>query len=56
MIGTVLYVFGSRERHSKLTEEMYTPLRPIPKEDLFAVDAAISWATNRHWQTKVLDT
>ena len=29
----VLYVFGSCERQSKLTEEMYIPLRPIPKED-----------------------
>ena len=25
-IGTVLYVFGSCERHSELTEEMYIPL------------------------------
>ena len=33
MIGTLPYVFGSCERLSKLTEEMYIPLRPIPKED-----------------------
>ena len=33
MTGTVLFVFGSCERHSELTEEMYIPLRPIPKED-----------------------
>ena len=33
MIATLLYVFGSRERRSKHTEEMYIPLRPIPKED-----------------------
>ena len=33
MIGTLLYVFGSCERHSELTEEMYIPLRPIQKED-----------------------
>ena len=33
MIGTVLYVFGSCERHSNLTEEMYVPLRPISKKD-----------------------
>ena len=33
MIGSLLCVFGSCERHSKLTEEMYIPLRPIPKED-----------------------
>ena len=32
-IGTLLYVFGSCERHSKLTEQMHVPLRPIPKED-----------------------
>ena len=25
--------FGSRERHSKLTEKMHVPLRPILKED-----------------------
>ena len=31
--GTLLKVFGSCERHSELTEEMYIPLRPIPKED-----------------------
>ena len=32
MTGTPLYVSSSRERHSKLTEEMRIPLRPIPKE------------------------
>ena len=38
MKGTVLesYVFGSCERHSKLTEEMLIPLRPIAKEDLLS--------------------
>ena len=33
MTETLLYVFGSRERHSKPTKEMYTCMRPIPKED-----------------------
>ena len=33
MRGTLLYVFGSCERHSELTEEMHIPLRPLPKED-----------------------
>ena len=33
MLGTLLYVFGSCERHSKLTEDVHIPLRPIPKED-----------------------
>ena len=28
-----LCMFGSGERHSELTEEMYIPLRPVPKED-----------------------
>ena len=28
-----LLVFGSCERHSKLTEEMHIRLKPIPKED-----------------------
>ena len=32
MIGSLL-VFGSSEHHSKLTEEMYIPLRQIPKGD-----------------------
>ena len=30
IIGTLLYVFGSREHHSKLEHRDYTPLRPIP--------------------------
>ena len=51
MIGTLLHVFGSRKRHSELTEEMHTPLRL----KLFVLDASISWGTNRNWQTKVLD-
>ena len=33
MTGTLLYVFGSCERRSELTEEMLILLRPIPKED-----------------------
>ena len=39
MIGTILYVLGSRERNSKLKKkkkkkiEMYIPMRPIPKGD-----------------------
>ena len=33
MTETLLYVFGSCERDSKLTEKMSIPLRPIPKED-----------------------
>ena len=33
MIGTLLYVIGSRERHSKLTEEMHISLGLIPKKD-----------------------
>ena len=56
MMGTLLYVFGSRERHSELTEEMSIPLRPIPKEDSLDVHVSINWATNRPWQTKVFDT
>ena len=31
--GTFVYVVGSGECQSKLTEEMLIPLRPIPKED-----------------------
>ena len=33
MVGTLLYVFGVVERHSKFIKEMYIPLRPISKED-----------------------
>ena len=36
MIGNLLDVFGSCERHSKLTE-VYIPFRPISKETLFVV-------------------
>ena len=53
--GTLLYVFGSYERHSELTEEMSMPLRSIPKT-LSVVDVSFNWATIRKWQTKVLDT
>ena len=56
MIGTLLYVSGSCERHSELTEEMYIHLRPIPRKTLFVVDVCINWAINRDRQTKVLDT
>ena len=31
--GTLLYVFGSCECHSKPTKEMHISLRPIPKND-----------------------
>ena len=54
MIETLLYVVGSHERHSEFTEEMYIPLRPIPRED-FIVDVPIHWSSNRNWQTKELD-
>ena len=38
MAGTLLYVFGPCERHSKFIKEVYIPFRPIPKE-----------YTLRHW-------
>ena len=52
---TRLYVFGSCERHSKLTEEMHIPLRPTPKT-LFVVDASTNRLTNRNCQTRLLGT
>ena len=55
MIGTILYVFGSNERLSKPTKEMYMPVRPIPKGDIIFVVCA-NWIINRNWHTKVLDT
>ena len=33
LIGTLLYIVDSFERHSELAEEMYMALRPIPKEN-----------------------
>ena len=50
MIGALLYVFGSRERHSNLTEEMHIPLRPLPRKTVFVVDVSIRWAIDRNWQ------
>ena len=52
---TRLYVFGSCERHSKLTEEIHIPLRPTPKT-LFVVDASTNRLTNRNCQTRLLGT
>ena len=31
IIENLVYVFGSCERHSKSTKEMYMPLKPTPK-------------------------
>ena len=56
IIGTSFYAFGSYERHFKLTEEMYIPLRPIPRKTPFMVDVSINFAININWPTKVLDT
>ena len=56
MIGTLLYVLGSRERQSKLTQEMPISLRSIPKDNTLLGRRFINWSTNRNWQTKVLDT
>ena len=53
MIENLLSVFGSRERHSKRTKVKCMPLRTT-SEALFVV--CVNWATNRNWQTKVLDT
>ena len=51
IIGTLLYVCGSCERHSELTEERHILLRPIPK-----VDSLDNWATDRNRQSKLLGT
>ena len=37
MVGTLLYLLDPCGRHSKLTEELYIPLRPIPKEDTLSL-------------------
>ena len=35
---------------------MHIPFRRYQKKTLFVVDISITWATNRNWQAKVLDT
>ena len=54
MILTLLYVFGSCERHCEPAKEICSPLRPIPKGDSVVVFTI--WATNRNWQARLLDT
>ena len=48
MIGTLVYVFGSCEHHSKLQIRKIHPF----KTD----NVSINWATDRNRQTKQLDT
>ena len=55
MVGALLVVFGSCERHAIFVKEMYVPLRPIHRKTLFAAEFSLNWATNRNWQTKLLD-
>ena len=54
MLGSLLYIFGSSERHCKSSKETYIPLRPNQIDTLFVV-VCINWATNRNWQTKLRD-
>ena len=56
MIGSILFVLGSCERHSKFTEEMYIPLRPDTKGRPSVIDVSVNWLSNRNWQTEVLDS
>ena len=46
MVGILLYVFGSCERHPELTEEMHIPFKTAAKERLFVVDVSINWPSN----------
>ena len=55
MVGTLLFAFGSCEFHSKFVKEMHIPLIPIQRKTLFATEFCINWATNKMWQTKLLD-
>ena len=55
MIGTLLYVFGSCERHAKLTEEITSLWDWHQRTALFVVDCSINLATGRNFQTKALD-
>ena len=54
MIGN-LYVLGSCERHSKPTKEMCMFFGPTSKGDTLCCRLC-NWATNRNWETKLLDT
>ena len=56
MTGTLLYVFGPREHHSELTEEITSLSGRYQRKTLFVVGVSINWVTKRNWQTKVLDT
>ena len=40
----------------KQKKKKYIPLKPIPKNTFFVADVSINWATDRMWQTKLLDT
>ena len=56
MTGTLLYVLGSCERHSKPYRRDVHPFEADTKGRLFVVDVSVKWPSNRNWQTKVLDS
>ena len=58
MKGTLLNVFGSCERHSKLKnrDTWSSLLDSYLRKTLFFVEVSVYWATVRNWHTKVLDT
>ena len=56
MTGTLLYVFGSWERHSELNRKRYTSRRDRYQLEIrFVVDISENWTTDRNWHTKLLD-
>ena len=54
MTGTLLYVFGSCERHFEQQKGVHS-FETDAKEKTFFVVVCINWATDRIWQTKLLD-
>ena len=52
----LLHVSGLRERHFEPTKERCTFLLARHQRETLFVVVCINWATNRNWQTKLLDT
>ena len=55
LMGTLLYLVGSCERHSEPTKEIAHPFE-ADTDGRYSLVVCINWATNRNWQTKMLDT
>ena len=56
MMGTLLYISGSCERHAEPYRRDVHPFETDTKGRLFVVDVTIDWPNNRNGQTRVLDS